>query len=104
MFSGIQEILVLVIIILLIFIAPRILTRQRPSSPAAPTVARFPIRVTGRLRLAVVATILWPLIIAAYLRPWHSAHLSAYLFLGLGPVLLGWAIAWVIAGFKKRRN
>ena len=104
MFSGIQEILVLVIIILLIFFIPRVLSRQQPSSQATPAVPRTRIRFTGRLRLAVVASFLWPLITAAYLQPWQLPNLSNYFFIGIGPVLLGWAVAWIFAGYRKKRH
>ena len=102
MFSGIQEILVLVIIILIILVAPRILNRQQPSIPAASAAARTSLRFTGRLRLAIVVSILWPLISAAYFQPWQSEHLGTYLYCGPGPVIFGWGIAWVITGFKKK--
>lgn len=104
MFSGIQEILVLVIIILLILFVPRILSRHRPSTPKPPAATAAPIRFTGRRRLALVASILWPLLMAAYFRPWQLSQLNAYLLIGPGPVLLGWAAAWIYAGFKKRQN
>ena len=101
MFSGIQEILVLVIIILLILFAPRILKRHRPATPPAPAGTPAPIRFSGRLRLALVASILWPLLTAAFFKPWQLSQLDAFLLIGPGPVLLGWAAAWIYAGFKK---
>ena len=104
MFSGIQEILVLVIIILLILFVPRILSRHRPSTPLTPTARPAPIRFTGRLRLALVASILWPLLTAAFFQPWHLSQLHAYLLIGPGPVLLGWAAVWIYAGYKKKQN
>ena len=103
MFSGIQEILVLIIIILLIFFIPRVLSRHQPAQSSRPPINRQGgIRLAGRLRFAIVASIAWPLVLAPILRPWQSNNLDLYLYLGIGPVLLGWAIAWVIVGFKKR--
>lgn len=98
MFSGIQELLVLVIIVLGILFLPRILNRGQ----ARPAVAAKPLVVlTGRLRLAIAASVLWPAIIAAFLQPWKQ-DLFPYLYFGLGPVALGWAVYWVFTGFKKK--
>jgi hypothetical protein len=103
MFSGIQELLVLIIIILLIFFIPRVLSRQQPAQSSRPPVhRRAGLRLAGRLRVAIVASIAWPLVLAPILQPWQSNKLNVYLYLAIGPVLLGWAIAWVILGFKKR--
>lgn len=98
MFSGIQEILVLVIIILGILFLPRILNRGQAKPPAA---ARPAIMLNGRMRLALAASALWPLLIAAYLQPWKQG-LITYLYFGPGPVLVLWLIYWVINGFWKK--
>jgi len=98
MFSGIQEILVLVIIVLGILFLPRILNRGQERS----TVAANPLVVlTGRMRLAIAASVLWPAIIAAFMQPWKQ-DLFPYLYLGLGPVAVVWAVYWVLTGFKKK--
>ena len=98
MFSGIQEILVLVIIILGILFLPRILNRGQ----AKPAVEAKPVVVlTGRMRLAIVASILWPAMIAAFVRPWKQ-DLMIFLYLGPGPVLVVWLVYWVVTGFRKK--
>ncbi len=98
MFSGIQEILVLVIIILGIFFLPRILNRggEKQFVEIKPIVV-----LTGRMRLAVVASFLWPALIAAFMQPWKQ-DLFPYLYLGLGPVLIVWVLYWVLTGFRKK--
>ena len=67
MFSGIQEILVLIIIILGILFLPRILNRggEKPSGPVKPALV-----LTGRMRLGIAFSVLWPLLTAAYFQPW----------------------------------
>lgn len=98
MFSGIQEILVLVIIILGILFLPRILSRGSERRPAAPRPA---VVISGKMRLALSATVLWPVAMAALMQPWKK-DLFFYLYIGLGPVALIWLIYWVLTGFRKR--
>jgi len=98
MFSGIQEILVLVIIILGILFLPRILNRgqEKQGSKDKPVVV-----LSGRMRLAIAASVLWPALIAAFLQPWNQ-DLYPYLYLGPGPVAVCWLFFWVLTGFRKR--
>ena len=98
MFSGVQEILVLVVIILGILFLPRILNRGPETRQAVPRPA---IKISGKMRLAIAASVLWPAVIAAYLEPWKQ-DLSRYLYIGLGPVALIWIIFWVLTGFRKK--
>ena len=97
MFSGIQEILVLIIIVLGILFLPRILNRggEKPSGQVKPAVV-----LTGQMRLGVAVSVLWPLLIAAFMQPWKQG-LFPYLHIGLGPVILFWLAFWVVTGFKK---
>ena len=98
MFSGIQEILVLVIIILGILLLPRILNRGPESSTGA---AKPVFAITGRMRLAIAASVLWPVLIAAVMQPWKQ-DLFPFLYLGCGPVVLIWILYWVLIGFRKK--
>ena len=97
MFSGIQEILVLVIIILGILFLPRILNRgqEKQTVGVKPAVA-----LSGKMRLAIAASVLWPALIAAYMQPWNQGLIS-FLYFGPGPVLVVWLIYWVTTGFKN---
>jgi hypothetical protein len=98
MFSGIQEILVLVIIILGILFLPRILSRRSEKQ----NVETKPSMVLGgRMRLAIAASVIWPALIAALIQPWKQ-DLIHYFYLGLGPVAVIWIVYWVITGFKRR--
>jgi hypothetical protein len=98
MFSGIQEILVLVIIVLGILFLPRIFNRSRtaPLGEAKPSVI-----LSGRMRLGIAASFLWPAVIAAFMQPWEKDPFL-YLYLGVGPVALIWIIYWVYIGFRQK--
>ena len=98
MFSGIQEILVLVAIILGILFLPRILNRGQEKKPAASKPA---VVLSGKMRMAVAASALWPAAIAALMQPWKN-DLFPFLYIGLGPVILGWIIFWVYTGSIRK--
>ena len=97
MFSGIQEILVLVAIILGILFLPRILNRN----PEKKATLRPAVVLTGKTRLAIAASILWPAAMAAFMQPWKN-DLFPFLYIGLGPVILGWIIFWVYTGSIRK--
>ena len=98
MFSGVQEILVLVIIILGILFLPRILNRGQEKKP----IERKPaIVLSGKMRLAIAGSVLWPALLAAFLKPWRT-DLVSFLYIGIGPVTVAWGIFWVFSGFRKR--
>ena len=98
MFSGIQEILVLVVIILGILFLPRILNRGQEISSAVPRPA---IVISGKMRLAIAASVLWPAVMAVFMQPWQK-DLFHYVLIGIGPVALVWIIYWVLTGFWKK--
>ena len=98
MFTGIQEILVLVAIIVGILFLPRILNRGQTKAPVE-TQPQFVL--SGKMRLAIGASIVWPAAVAAYMQPWKN-DLYTYLYIGLGPVALIWIIFWIYTGFRSR--
>jgi hypothetical protein len=100
MFTGIQEILVLVIIILAIFLLPRIMNRGQEKKPTETEPAFV---LSGKMRLAVAASILWPAMIGALMQPWEKDPVP-FIYLGFGPVVLAWIIYWVFIGFRKFRT
>ena len=101
--SGIQEILVLVVIGLAIFFGPRIMNREQTRRVNRPVFAKPLWRLSGRLRLAILATVVWPLGAAGYFRPWQR-DLLPFLYLALGPIMLAWGIFWVLTGYKRHRR
>lgn len=100
MFSGIQEILVLVAIILGIVFLPRILNRGQEKKPAASKLA---VVLSGKMRLAIAASVLWPAAMAAFMPPWKD-DLFPFLYIGLGPVAVIWIIYWVFTGFRRNKG
>jgi hypothetical protein len=98
MFTGIQEILVLVAIIVGILFLPRILNRGQAKKQAE-TEPQFVL--TGKMRLALGVSIVWPAAVAAYMQPWKN-DLYTYLYIGVGPVVLVWIIYWVFVGFRNK--
>ncbi|GAB6908006.1 conserved membrane hypothetical protein [Desulfosarcina cetonica] len=101
MISGIQEILLILLIILGLFLVPRITARRRlPQQMAA---RRIPAAVLSRsLRLGIFLSLIWLAGCAIGLKPWQH-DLTPFIIVGIGPVVLGWGIKWVLAGKKNAR-
>jgi len=95
--SGLMEILLIVAIILCIFMLPGLLRRQQENE-VRPTDQG--LGLTGWRRLAILASLLWPALLALYLKPWNS-HWHIFLYVAVGPVVLAWGICWVFSGFRK---
>jgi hypothetical protein len=100
MFSGIQELLVLIVIVIAILLLPRLLPRSDRQRGAATPILKKPPTLPGKLRLALVFSLIWLLGTAAYFKPW-STDLESFLLMGLAPVALAWGLAWVVAGFRS---
>ncbi|MFZ0130975.1 MAG: hypothetical protein WAK95_00420 [Desulfobacterales bacterium] len=103
MFSGLQEIFLILLIVLAIFFLPR-LTGRRPAAVAPGRVNRRPRpRLSGPLRSAILASLAWLFLTAVYIEPWQR-DLTRYLYAGAAPVALFWGILWIVAGFRNRRR
>ncbi len=96
--SGLQEILIIVLIVMAIIFLPRISGRGSGTSSR-----KALLTISGWLRLAIVVTVIWLIGWAAYLRPWNGEMLS-FTLVGLVPVILGWGALWIIAGFRKKQG
>ena len=94
--SGVNEILIIAAIIAGIFFIPRMMPAKHQSS-----VPRRTIALSGRVRLAIAVSIIYPLAAAAFFQPWKK-DLVLYLYAGLGPVALYWLLKWVVGGLKDR--
>ncbi len=103
MVSGIQEILLILLIVLAIVFLPRMTARRQPPGANGRTIRRPAPKLSGRLRLAILTSILWLFSAALYLEPWHRG-LPAFLCAGVGPVALFWGTLWIVAGFRKHRR
>jgi hypothetical protein len=100
MFSGIQEILLILLIISGIILVPRMMN-PRPSPPKV-VLRRPALRFSWTLRLALIVSILWPVACALFFKPWQQ-DVIPFAAVGIGPVVVGWSIKWVLAGMKYKR-
>ncbi len=94
------EILVIVAIAVGIIMLPR-LTGKRTEKTDRQSSGLSGI--TGWMRLAIMASLLWPAIMAVFLKPWNH-HWPLFIYIAMGPVALLWGIFWVLSGFRKNRK
>ncbi len=97
--AGIQEILTLLIIILGIIFIPRMMSGGRVRN----TTKRRKIHLSGRMRLSIILSFITPMAAALILKPWKD-NLVAFISAGIVPVATGWAVYWIISGFKNQNN
>ncbi len=96
--TGIQEILVLVLIVLAVFFIPRITARKSNHSSSVSQKSAL----SGKMRLAIMGTVVWPLACAVWLKPWNANYLP-FLIIVFSPLVVFWGGWWVLAGFQKKR-
>ncbi len=103
MSPGFTEILLFVVVLGALFLLPRLLNRgdgrgrKNRSLPGTIGLSR------PWMRLALVASAGW--IVAGLLvtTPW-TGNVLRFVWLGLLPVAGGWAVGWVVAGFRRRQS
>ncbi|MCB2149206.1 MAG: hypothetical protein KQI81_22185 [Deltaproteobacteria bacterium] len=100
MFSGIQEILLIVLIISGLFLVPRMMNPK--ASPPQVVLRRPALKFSWTLRLALIVSILWPVACALFFKPWQQ-DVIPFTTVGIGPVVVGWSIKWVLAGMNNKR-
>ncbi len=95
--SGLQEILVVVLIVIVLFFLPRVVSR--PAQVSRPPVQMK--QIPRKWRLAVFVSLVWLVIAALWLKPWAG---SPVMYAGVGalPVAVFWGAVWVITGFHRR--
>lgn len=93
--TGISEILVLVFLICLILIVPRMMKPSPGNAPSRPVR-----KLTPAMRSGIVASVILPVVAALVLQPWEKNFIF-YLVIGILPVILSWAVVWILAGKKK---
>ena len=94
--SGVNEILIIAAIVAGIFFVPRMIPAKRQVQ-----VSQKMIALSGRMRLAIAISIIYPLAVAAYFQPWKKDPVL-FLYVGIGPVALYWLMKWVFTGIKDR--
>ena len=96
--AGIQEILTIILLIACIIFLPRLFGGNRS------TVGKKNRRmaISGKLRLAIVLSVVFPLAVAMFFPPWHPE--TGFIFFpgALILVALCWAGAWIFQGFHKK--
>lgn len=99
--SGLTEILLILVIVVVLFFLPRMVSR--PASPVRNVPAQ-PLmkKISGRWRLAILASVIWLVTTALWLQPW-TGNQTLFVGIGAAPVIVGWGTYWVIAGFRKHR-
>ena len=95
-----MEILLIVAIVLAIFMLPRMLSRQHKDDIQRPDPGPG---LSGWKRMAILASFLWPALMALYLKPWDSGW-HIFFYVAVCPVLLAWGISWVFSGFRKQEK
>jgi len=93
--SGFHEILLVAAILLGILFLPRMMPRKGAQTSPRPVMV-----ISRNLRIAMAASVIYPAVAAAFLQPWRK-DLILFVYIGLGPVLLGWLLYWVSVGRKK---
>ncbi len=95
--TGVSEILVLVLLIACILIVPRLFKKEPVKKSSS---AKKLKKLSSKIRFGIVLTLVYPAAMALYLTPWNG-NLVYYISFGIVPVLLAWAVVWIIAGKKK---
>lgn len=103
MFSGLQEILLIGLVVIGIIFLPRLLSRKDQPQKVPPLNLKPRVHLTGFMRLAIFVSIGWLLVTAVYFEPWIRLN-QRFFFLGPGPVLLFWGLYWIVTGFRKYRQ
>ena len=91
---GSTEILIILALgAIIFFILPMV-----RKAPQKKTVSPRP--VSGMARLSIVASVLWPLLLAVIIEPWKG-DVDKFIYFGVAPVVISWALGWVVVGFKR---
>jgi hypothetical protein len=94
--SGIHEIIVVLVILLILFYLPKRAAGNRVEKSQA-----YLVHLSGKMRLAIFVSSIWLAVMAYFFPPWQE-KLSAFIYLGAGPVALAWGIIWVVTGYRNR--
>ncbi len=93
---GFQEMLFVAAIILAILFIPKIISKR----PVRMQMERT-IHLSGVLRFGIAISFIYPALAGIYLQPWLKDPIQ-FLYIGVGPVVLGWLLFWVAVGFKRK--
>jgi len=99
--SGLTEILLILLIVVVLFFLPRMVSRPASRMRQAPSQPLMK-KISGRWRLAILASVIWLASTALWLQPW-AGNQTLFVGIGAAPVIVGWGVVWVMAGFRRRR-
>jgi hypothetical protein len=100
MFSGMNEILIIAAIVLALIFIPRLNATRKAGRPGVSSVVPSGIALSGRQRLAILATLIWLFFWAAYYEPWHKEW-KLFVYIGAGPVFVLWGTIWALKGAQR---
>ena len=92
---GIHEIVLIALVVLTLLVLSRSGNRRIPSAGKPRRIAGKRVNLSGKLRLALLATVLWPATAAAVFKPWAGGG-TLFLLIGILPVIALWGIGWVV--------
>ncbi len=101
MFSGMNEILLIAAIVLALIFIPRINTSRKTGRPGVSPVTMSGFMLSGRQRLAILASIVWLTLWAVHYEPWQREW-KLFVYIGAGPILVTWGIWWTLKGRRGR--
>ena len=93
---GFQEVLIVAVAVVALLFVPRMLSTGNTKRPAARTV-----HLSGVMRVAIVVSVVYPVLAAAWLQPWQDDPIP-FVYIGCGPVVLAWLLFWAATGFRRR--
>ncbi len=96
--TGVNEILVLILLIVAILILPRMF---RSGSVKNETHVKKRFRLTPLARAGIVLSLVYPVFFALSLKPWEDGQMISFFSIGILPVILAWSIVWIITGRKQ---
>ena len=94
---GAQEILIISAIVAGAVLIPRMMNQNKP----ALRLVRPRKKITGKQRLAVAASVIYPLAVSAIMQPWRKDPVT-FFYIGIAPVMVGWLLFWVARGFGRK--
>ena len=100
MFSGMNEILLIAAIVLALIFIPRMNVTRKAGRPGVPSAAKSGFWLSGRQRLAILASIIWLAFWAVHYEPWQREW-KLFVYIGAGPILVSWGLWWALKGRRS---